>query len=127
MPLRINVPPITRGLLICLFTLSLLSAVVRYRQWSSSQNKIVVPYLNLIPQLSIIYPWTFLLTTFVENNVFTLAVSSIAIYYGGRYLERAWGTKEFIKFIVICALIPNTLSCGTLIFLYAMTGDITWT
>lgn len=126
MPPRINIPPITRGLLVALVTFSVLSAAIRWKQWSGKDSNIVVPYLNLVPSLSIIFPWTFLITTLVENNVFTLGITGATIYYGGRYLERAWSTKEFIKFLLIVTLIPNVLCFATLVVLYSLTGNISW-
>jgi membrane associated rhomboid family serine protease len=126
MPPRLNIPPITRILLIALLAQSILSFAIRYRQWSA-ESDIVVPYLALVPQLSLIYPWTFLTTTLVENNVFTLGISGLTIFYGGRYLERAWSSAEFAKFLVIASLIPNVLCFGLLVTLFAITGSIRWT
>jgi membrane associated rhomboid family serine protease len=126
MPPRLNIPPITRILLIALVSQSLLSFAIRYRQWSE-ESDIVVPYLALVPQLSLIYPWTFLTTTLVENNVFTLGIAGLTIFYGGRYLERAWTSAEFAKFLLIAALIPNAICFGTLVILFAVTGDMSWT
>jgi membrane associated rhomboid family serine protease len=87
----------------------------------------VVPYLSLVPQLSLIYPWTFISTTLVENNIFTLGVSGLTVFYGGRYLERAWTSAEFAKFLLVTSLIPNTLCFGTLVALFALSGDMHWT
>lgn len=126
MPPRLNIPPITRILLIVLLTQSVLSFAIRYQQWSA-ESDIVVPYLALVPQLSLIYPWTFLTTTLVENNVFTLSIASVTLFYGGRYLERAWTSVEFAKFLLVASLIPNIVSFGTLVVLFAITGDMRWT
>ncbi|KAH8687759.1 eukaryotic integral membrane protein-domain-containing protein [Tricladium varicosporioides] len=126
MPPRLNIPPITRILLIVLVFQSFLSGAIRYKQWSG-ENDIVVPYLALVPQLSLIYPWTFLTTTLVENNVFTFGIAGITIFYGGRYLERAWTSAEFAKFLVVATLIPNILCFGTLVILFAITGEMSWT
>ncbi len=86
-----------------------------------------MPYLVLVPQLSLIYPWTFLTTTLVENNVFTAGIAGVTIFYGGRYLERAWTSKEFVKFLLVVSLIPNLLTFGTLVSLFAVTGEMSWT
>lgn len=126
MPPRINIPPVTRILLITLGLQSILSAAIRYKQWSANSD-IVIPYLNLIPQLSLIYPWTFLTTTLVESNVFTLAIAAVTLYHGGRYLERAWSSKEFAKFLLITALIPNTLCFGVMVTLFTITRNESWT
>lgn len=126
MPPRINIPPVTRILLITLGLQSILSAAIRYKQWSAN-SEIVIPYLNLIPQLSLIYPWTFLTTTLVESNVFTLAIAAVTLYHGGRYLERAWSSKEFAKFLLITALIPNTLCFGVMVTFFTVTRNESWT
>lgn len=126
MPPRLNLPPVTRIALIALILQSVLSAAIRYRQWTA-QSHIVIPYLNLIPQLSITYPWTFLTTTLVENNLFTLAIAGTTLYQGGRYLERAWSSRELAKFLVVASLIPNLLTFGALIFFFSLTRDEDWT
>ncbi|KAL2185244.1 DUF1751-domain-containing protein [Thermothelomyces heterothallicus CBS 203.75] len=126
MPPRINIPPVTRITLIVLGVQSVLSAAIRYRQWTAT-SEIVIPYLNLIPQLSLAYPWTFLTTTFVESNIFTLSIACTALYNGGRYLERAWSSREFAKFLLITSVVPNALCFGTLILFYALTRNERWT
>jgi membrane associated rhomboid family serine protease len=123
---RLNIPPITRIALIVLIFQSTLSAGIRYRQWTGD-NDLVVPYLALVPQLSLIFPWTFLVTTLVENNLFTLAVALLTLFYGGRYLERAWTSAEFARFLLVVSLIPNMLTFGILVALFAITGDMSWT
>lgn len=126
MPPRLNLPPVTRITLGVLIVQSVLSAAIRYRQWSA-QSHIVIPYLNLIPQLSIIYPWTFLTTTLVESNIFTLGIACVTLHQGGRYLERAWSSREFAKFLLVASLIPNILTFGALVLLFSITQDENWT
>jgi membrane associated rhomboid family serine protease len=123
---RLNIPPITRIALIVLIFQSTLSAGIRYRQSDASKD-LVVPYLALVPQMSLIFPWTFVVTTLVENNILTLAISVLTLFYGGRYLERAWSSAEFARFLLIVSLIPNLLTFGTLVGLFAITGDMGWT
>ncbi|CAK7217080.1 hypothetical protein SBRCBS47491_003041 [Sporothrix bragantina] len=126
MPPRLNLPPVTRIMLGVLVVQSFLSAAIRYRQWTA-QSHIVIPYLNLIPQLSIIYPWTFLTTTLVESNIFTLGIACVTLHQGGRYLERAWSSREFAKFLLVVSLIPNILTFGALVLLFSITQDENWT
>jgi membrane associated rhomboid family serine protease len=123
---RINIPPVTRALLVVLLFQSLLSAAIRYRQWSA-QTDIVIPYLTLVPQLSLIYPWTFLTASLVESNVFTLGIAAATLYYGGRYLERAWSSKELAKFLALAALVPNILTFGVLVVFFTLTRSESWT
>lgn len=127
MPPRLNIPPITRGALILLLAQSTLSAALRYQSWTSSSDVLVVPWLTLVPSLSLIYPWTFFGSTFVETNVFTLAASVLTLYHGGRYLERAWTSKEFAKFVLIVAMLSNIFTFATLYSLFVLTGNVMWT
>jgi len=126
MPPRINIPPVTRIILVVLLLQSVLSAAIRYRQWSA-ESEIVIPYLTLIPQLSLIYPWTFLTTTLVESNVFTLSIAGFTLYQGGRYLERAWSSSEFAKFLLIVSLLPNVLCFGVMVTFFTFTRNERWT
>ena len=126
MPPRWNIPPVTRILLGALILQSVLSAAVRYRQWSA-HSEIVVEWLTLVPQLSLFYPWTFLTTTLVEHNIFTLSIAALTLYHGGRYLERAWSSREFAKFLLVVSLIPNTLTFLTLVSMFTVTRNERWT
>ncbi|GLI75903.1 hypothetical protein PoHVEF18_004169 [Penicillium ochrochloron] len=113
MPLRVNIPPATRAVLISLLALSLLYNIARWRQLDTSAGSVqtspIIPYLTLVPSLFYYYPWTLLTATFVEQNIFTVALNAATIFYGGKYLERAWGSREFSKFIIAVAVIPNVV------------------
>lgn len=135
MALRINIPPLTRALLILLCVLSLLAGALRYSQWARSQlddstkhdspaSAILVPYLTIIPQLSLFYPWVFLTATLVEQNVFTLLVTGATLFYGGRYLERAWSSAELAKFLLVVTIGSNLTAVATYVSWYAVTGNL---
>lgn len=113
MPLRVNIPPATRIFLVSLLALSLLYNIARWRQLDTSAGSVqttpIIPYLTLVPSLFYYYPWTLLTATFVEQNIFTVFLNAATVFYGGKYLERAWGSREFSKFIVAVALIPNAV------------------
>ncbi|KYK55720.1 hypothetical protein DCS_07684 [Drechmeria coniospora] len=126
MPPRINIPPVTRALLIALLVQSVLSAAIRYRQWSEKAH-IVIPYLTLVPQLSIVYPWTFVTSTLVEGNIFTLAIAGVTLYQGGRYLERAWSSADLAKFLALVSVVPNLLTFSVMFLLFTLTRNESWT
>ncbi|KAJ5082883.1 hypothetical protein N7532_011926 [Penicillium argentinense] len=113
MPLRVNVPPATRVFLVSLLAFSFLFNIARWRQLDTSagspQTTPIIPYLTLVPSLFYKYPWTLLVSTFVEQNIFTVLLNAATIFYGGKYLERAWGSREFSKFVAAVALIPNVV------------------
>ena len=111
---RINIPPITRALLAVTVAFSFLYNIARWRQLSDAlpdaQPKVSVPYLTLVPGQCVFYPWTFLTATFVEQNILTLLINCLAIFYGGKYFERAWGSRDFGIVVLIAAIVPNLIA-----------------
>ncbi|OJD23771.1 hypothetical protein ACJ73_04877 [Blastomyces percursus] len=103
---RINIPPITRAILSAICALSFLNGVARWRQYEGSPGA-PIPYLSLVPSNILFYPWTLVTATCVEQNIFTVIITGATILYGGKYLERAWGSREFAKLILVVALVPN--------------------
>jgi hypothetical protein len=82
-----------------------------------------VPWLTVVPGRSVPwYPWVFALATVVEQNVLGLGITGLAVFYGGRYLERAWGSHEFTKFVLFVAMIPNVLAFLLYLAAYVLTG-----
>lgn len=112
---RINVPPVSRTALVALLGLSLLYNIARWRQLdtttpdAAASSAPSVPYLTLVPSRAVSYPWTLLTATFVEQNIFTVILNSATLFYGGKYLERAWGSREFAKFLLLVTVIPNVI------------------
>ena len=45
------------------------------------------------------------------------------LLYAGRYLERAWSSKEYAKFLGICTIVPTLLAFGLCSILYYLTGN----
>jgi membrane associated rhomboid family serine protease len=61
-------------------------------------------------------------SAFAEENILTILIGGATIYYGGKYLERAWGSSDFGKFMLVVTAIPN-LAAGLLYILaYAASG-----
>ncbi|KAL9089105.1 MAG: hypothetical protein Q9165_005918 [Trypethelium subeluteriae] len=133
MPPRLNVPPLTRGLIVALVSLSFLNGLLRYREYlaiSAEKANVVKygsivsePYLVIFPKYSYLYPWVLLTATFVEQNILGLVLSGVTIFFGGRYLERAWSSAEFAKFVLFTATIPNLLSFVIYMILAASISD----
>ncbi|PYI21362.1 DUF1751-domain-containing protein [Aspergillus violaceofuscus CBS 115571] len=127
MALRVNIPPATRICLISLLTLSLLYNIARWRQIDTTGGTPtvtpIVPYLTLVPSYLLYYPWTLVTATFVERNIFTVLLNAATLFYGGKYLERAWGSREFAKFILTIAVIPNVVIVPIYLVGAAMSGS----
>ncbi|RKF54950.1 Transmembrane protein 115 [Golovinomyces cichoracearum] len=126
MPLRANLPSVVRILLPVLIFQSILGLAIKYRH-SSLSSEVLVAWLFFLPSHSLRYPWTILTATLVENNLVSLGLATLTIFYGGRYLERAWTSVEFAKFLLVISLIPNIICCGALLSLFALTGNPQWT
>lgn len=126
---RINIPPLTRGILISLVVLSALNAVARYRSWEVDKTsdlqsrRYYAPYLTLVPGQSIAYPWVFVTATLAEQNPVGLLITGATLFYGGRYLERAWSSTEYSKFIALVSVIPNILTFLAYVSLYVVTKN----
>lgn len=127
---RFNLPPLTRSLLASLIVFTLLNIILRPQDnlVEKLEKPIMttgdgVPYLTIVPGQSIMYPWVFLIATAVEANLMGLIITGLTIFYGGRYLERAWGSKEFTKFILFVAMIPNLLSFFLYLLGYMLSGN----
>ncbi|KAL2001474.1 hypothetical protein VTN02DRAFT_1710 [Thermoascus thermophilus] len=127
MALRVNLPPATRVLLISLLCLSFLYNLARWRQLDHTAGKPnttpIIPYLTLVPTRIIIYPWTLLTATFVEQNIFTVILNAATLFYGGKYLERAWGSREFGKLILVVSLASNAVAVLVYLIWNAVGGD----
>lgn len=131
MAFRINIPPVTRILLILILAFSFLYYAARWRQIqdekavSPESPVAVVPFLTLIPSRFLYYPWTILTSTFVEQNIVTLLVNGGTVYFGGRYLERAWGSQGFAIVLLITSIIPKLITIPTYILWGIVTGNYT--
>nr|POE90671.1 transmembrane protein 115 like [Quercus suber] len=123
-------PPTTRVLLLTLLCLSMLNATFRLRSWTSTLSSLsptqiattpsnylsnpqwAVSYLVIVPVQSLRYPWTIATAALVENNIVSLGISTAVLWFGGRYLERAWGGKEFGIFCAVVIGLSNAWSCS---------------
>ncbi|KAG4300887.1 hypothetical protein PCK1_002964 [Pneumocystis canis] len=83
-----------------------------------------LPFMVIIPGTSYLYIWTFFIAAFIENNFFTLILLLGLLYYGGRYLEKSWGSRSLIKFILIITIIPNILTWAWYIMRYIIERKI---
>lgn len=126
-----NIPPVTRALLLATAAFTALYVVARWNALSEIPSGTgpapnpSIPYLTLVPSQSVYYPWTIVTSTFVEQNFVNLMVNLTAIYLSGRYLERAWNSKEFAILIAIAVLVPNLLVIVTYVFWGALTRSTT--
>ncbi|KAL2895439.1 Rhomboid-like protein 19 [Bienertia sinuspersici] len=77
-----------------------------------------VTYLALIPARTIPFAWNLLTAGYFEQ---TVAVSTFALLFIGKLLEPIWGSKEFVKFIIVVNLLTYVCVFITAIALYYAT------
>jgi len=64
----------------------------------------IVRYLAFVPQAILIQPWTLLTYMFVHGNFMHLLFNMLGLFFFGPPLEARWGSREFLKFYLICGL-----------------------
>jgi membrane associated rhomboid family serine protease len=122
-----KIPDVTKGLLAATLSISVIYVSLRVADGSFGRSSDLkrpssrVPYLALVPSQVLYYPWTLFTTTFVEQDVINFLVNTVTIVLGGRYFERAWGSKGLAMTILVTSLIPNVL----IVFLYIAWGALT--
>ena len=118
MQLRINIPPLTRVLLALLLAISITHQITRYLFGGLDQG-----FLAIVPQWSLFYPWVYVTATFAEQNVVTLLIAGATVLYAGKYLERAWSSIDFGKFVLLVTVLPNVAATLIYVLWYAITQD----
>ncbi|OBZ80275.1 hypothetical protein A0J61_11676, partial [Choanephora cucurbitarum] len=122
-----NVPSVTRALVLTLLSLSIASYVYIYRlQLEADADTPIVsicPFIGLLPGFVMYAPWTFLTATFYESNLVTLVFSVVVLLLCGKYLERAWGSRELLKYVIISAVLSNVVTWFGILVSYFISGD----
>jgi len=78
-------------------------------------------YFALIPGYTFFSPyhaWTLLSSGFFEDSAFFLVVNVLVLLLAGKQLEPAWGSLEFLKFIVLVNSLSGISTFFTMILLY---------
>ncbi|RUO95807.1 eukaryotic integral membrane protein-domain-containing protein [Jimgerdemannia flammicorona] len=121
-----NIPPVTKALTTATLAVSAFAFLVRYRASITYPDDppTTLPVVAVVPAYALWTPWTFATATLYEPIVFVLAVHSIATLLCGKYMERAWGGREFLKFVAIVSVTSNMLASllATLAF-YATSNE----
>lgn len=113
-------PPLSQALLALLLAISLVHHALALTRSSSPSNS---DFLVLVPQRALFQPWVYFTAAFVEPNIITLLLAGFTIFYGGNYLERAWESREFGKFVLVVTLISNFVASLLYVALFAITRD----
>ncbi|KAL0074200.1 eukaryotic integral membrane protein-domain-containing protein [Phycomyces blakesleeanus] len=122
-----NVPSLTKTLVSLLLIISSTATYYIHINKDPTQELAnqtdVCPILGLVPGLALYRPWTFLTAAFYESNIFSLSASVVVLLLCGKYLERAWGSRELLKYIVITAILSNVVTWFGLVVTFYISAD----
>ncbi|TPX35693.1 hypothetical protein SmJEL517_g02011 [Synchytrium microbalum] len=101
-----NLPPATRilaGTFIGISALGLLLSIFSSSSDDSDEQTglKLLPLLAMVPGSSIYLVWTFMTAGFLETSLLPFLIDGFAFIMMSRYMEHAWGMREFLKFVAI--------------------------
>ncbi|KAI8970317.1 eukaryotic integral membrane protein-domain-containing protein [Mycotypha africana] len=122
-----NVPPLTKSLMTAVISFSLAAYIYVYRLRSEADIDTIplniCPFIGLIPGFAFYAPWTLLTAFLYEDNLLSLLFSLVVILFCGKYLERVWGSKELLKFIVVVGLTTNVITWVAILLTYYLSAN----
>ncbi|OBA20341.1 DUF1751-domain-containing protein [Metschnikowia bicuspidata var. bicuspidata NRRL YB-4993] len=124
-----STPKLTRAVALALFwtSVTILIVKVKYLQNPDEQralHDIVIPYIQLVPRYAIFYPWVFVTAIFAEISVISFLLAFGVLYVSTGYVEKFWGHREVLKFIVIVGAITNLSTVVITIVSNIFRGDV---
>lgn len=124
-----STPKSSRILVACLLTVSLAILLVKWRELNipgetRTFHDIIVPYLQLVPRHALYYPWVYATAIFAEASLFTFFLSSVVLYLSTSYVEKFWGYKEVLKFVLLVGSITNLSTVIVTIVSNIFRGDV---
>ncbi|KAG0028531.1 hypothetical protein BGZ81_004647 [Podila clonocystis] len=121
-----NVPRLTKTLSTAMTAMSFFGFALRYRDmavsyWYRDEEEMpdisidteatLIHLLAMVPISSPYRFWTFATAALFERSIIQFAINTAILLACGKYLERAWGSREFFKFLAITSI-------GTMIGVY---------
>ncbi|KAI8362281.1 eukaryotic integral membrane protein-domain-containing protein [Mortierella sp. GBAus27b] len=112
-----SVPPLTKFVATAMTVMTALDFALRFRDLIISGRETEdSPYVNseaaLIPLLAVVPAsapyrfWTFASASFYERGIFQYVMNTLIFLGSGKYLERSWGSREFLKFLCVSSIGP---------------------
>lgn len=68
------------------------------------------PWLEFAPDAVVLRPWTLLTYMFTHAGFFHIFFNMLALFFFGPPIEERWGSREFIKYYLLCGLGGAALS-----------------
>jgi membrane associated rhomboid family serine protease len=73
-------------------------------------NQNLLSYFAFVPVRALTQPWTAITYMFAHGGIGHLFFNMLGLFFFGPALESRWGSREFIKFYIICGLGGAALS-----------------
>ncbi|KAG1361798.1 rhomboid-like protein 19 [Cocos nucifera] len=80
-----------------------------------------VNYVALIPARTIPFAWNLITAGYLEQSLPGVVISTVGLLLFGKLLEPLWGSKEFLKFIIVVNFLTAVCVFLTAIALYYIT------
>ncbi|XP_008785299.1 rhomboid-like protein 19 isoform X1 [Phoenix dactylifera] len=77
-----------------------------------------VNYVALIPARTIPFAWNLITAGYIEQSLPGVVISTVGLLLFGKLLEPLWGSKEFLKFIIVVNFLTSVCVFLTAITLY---------
>lgn len=122
-------PKSTRAVAVALFLTSftILLVKIKYLRLPTELrplHDIVVPYIQLVPRYAVFYPWVFITAIFAEISVISFLMALGVLYVSTGYVEKFWGHREVLKFILVVGTLTNLLTVVVTIVSNIFRGDV---
>ncbi|KAF9961026.1 hypothetical protein BGZ72_005149 [Mortierella alpina] len=89
----------------------------------SNAEASLIPLLALVPVSAPYRFWTFATAAFYERSIIQFAINTAFLLGSGKYLERAWGSREFLKFLAVTSVGSMLGVYFTCLFQYVVRGN----
>lgn len=86
--------------------------------------EMIIPFIQLVPRYVVFYPWVIVTSIFAEVSIISFLFSLGILSVATSYVEKFWGFKEVIKFILIIGAITNLSTVVVTIVSNIFRGDI---
>lgn len=93
-----GIPPVVKWLLIINFSIFIVSMLV------PNLGSFIYKFgaVDMVNKANSIQIWRIITYQFLHAGIFHLAFNLMVLYFMGPFIERAWGSKAFLKFYLTC-------------------------
>ncbi|EDO17967.1 hypothetical protein Kpol_1054p14 [Vanderwaltozyma polyspora DSM 70294] len=122
-----KLPSATRAITSIYLVLSIFLLFIRYQSYSqldevtrgnTSFAEITFPILQMVPDKMKYYPFSIVLSNFIDTELWKFIINLLNLSIGGAYIERNWGSsREIFKFTILLGTITNVV---VVLFTFAM-------